>query len=187
MGILKSIGSFFFGKKPKMQQTPRFTSEQQAALNNLLRMGMSDVSGTGLEDRYKKQFEESTIPGLAERFTSMGEGQRSSAFEGILGRAGSDLTSQLAALRNQAAMQKLQMGLQPQFDTAYMPGTPGMLEGIMGPAFSMLAGKALLGGDKAKQMFGQGSGPQYYPGQPQGYGQQQTSNALLKLLSGLMF
>jgi len=196
MGLFKSIGRFFGGRKRKVEQIPRFTPEQQDALNQLLRQGMSDTDSQALEERYKKQFEESTVPSLAEKFTSMGEGQRSSAFSGALGRAGSDLESQLAALRNQSGMNKLQFGLQPQFDTTTTPAQPGMLEGLIGPAFSMLASKALgvgggaagglLGGGGGGQEGGGQGGPQYYPGQPKSNTGELVTGAILKLLTGFL-
>jgi hypothetical protein len=188
MGLFKSIGRFFGGRKARTEQVPRYTPEQQSALDQLLSMGMSETDSKALEERTRKQFGETTVPGIAERFTGMGGGQRSSAFAGALGRAGGDLESQLAALRHQAGMQKLQQGLQQRFDTAYMPGTPGMLEGLAGPAMSMLAGRALLGKGKARGLFGGGEegGPQYYPGQPQGYTGQAQNPSLIRLLSGLI-
>lgn len=189
MGLFRSIGRFFTGRKGRVQQTPRYTPEQQSALDQLLRQGMSETESKALEERYRKQFGETTVPGIAERFTGMGGGQRSSAFAGALGRAGGDLESQLASLRHQAGMQKLQMGMQQRFDTMYLPGSQGLLGGIAGPAMSMLAGRALLGKGKARGLFGGGEeegGPQYYPGQPQGYTGGQMNPSLIKLLSGLI-
>jgi len=189
MGLFRSIGRFFGGRKGRTQQAPRHTPEQQAALDQLLRQGMSETESQALEQRYRTQFGETTIPGIAERFTGMGGGQRSSAFAGALGRAGGDLESQLAALRHQAGMQKLQQGLLQRFDTMYMPGSQGLLGGLAGPAMSMLAGRAILGRGKARGLFGGGEGeggPQYYPGQPQGYTGQQANPSLVRLLSGLI-
>ena len=196
MGLFRSIGRFFGGSKGKFHQTPRYTPEQQGALDQLLRQGMSETDSQALEQRYRKQFGETTVPGIAERFTGMGGGggQRSSAFAGALGRAGGDLESQLAALRQQAGMQKLQQGLQQRFDTQYMAGAPGVLGGLAGPALKGLLGGALLGpaGAAAGLFGGQGGqggqqGPQYYQGQPKGYTGQQTNPSLLKLLFGSFF
>ena len=51
------------------------------------------------ENQYLRQFYEQTVPTLAERFTALGGGQRSSAFQGALGRAGGNLALDLAANR----------------------------------------------------------------------------------------
>lgn len=62
------------------------------------------------EAPYKRQFQEQTVPGLAERFSGIGAGaQRSSAFQQALGQAGAGLSENLASLRGQ-----LQMGALPQ-------------------------------------------------------------------------
>lgn len=50
------------------------------------------------EAPYKRQFEEETIPALAERFAGMG-GLSSSGFQQSLGQAGTALSENLAALR----------------------------------------------------------------------------------------
>jgi len=191
MGLFRSIGRFFGGRRGKFIQSPRYTPGQESALNTLLQQGMSQTDSQALEERYRKQFGESTVPGLAERFTGMGGGQRSSAFAGSLGRAGTDLESQLAALRQQAGMQKLQQGLTQRFDTNYMAGDPGVLGGIAGPALKGLLGGALMGPmGAAAGLFGGGQGggqnqQQYAQGQPRGYTGQQTNPSLLKLLFGM--
>jgi hypothetical protein len=54
-----------------------------------------------IAEQARRQFATRTIPSIAERFTAMGGGQRSSAFQGALGSAASDLESQLAAGQSQ--------------------------------------------------------------------------------------
>jgi len=121
------LSRFLFGEPEKEQQFQRFTPEQQSALDQLLQQGLGNIGTDAIEGLARKRFQEETIPSLAERFTAMGGGQRSSAFQSSLGRAGSDLESQLAALRQQGGMQQLGMGLTPRFDTGYRPATQGML------------------------------------------------------------
>lgn len=88
-------------------QNPLFQSGQ-SYLQNLL--SGSPEAFEKFEAPYKRQFEEQTIPGLAERFSGMGAGaQRSSAFQQALGQAGAGLSENLASLRGQ-----LQMGALPQ-------------------------------------------------------------------------
>jgi len=133
------VGSnFLFGQPEKEQQFQKFTPEQQSALDQLLQQGLQSSDISGIEGMARKRFEEETIPTLAERFTSMGSGgQRSSAFQSALGRAGSDLESQLAALKPQIGMQQLGMGLQPRYDIGYKPASQGALSGLL-PALAQL-------------------------------------------------
>lgn len=59
---------------------------------------------------YLRQFNEQTIPGIAERFSGLGAGaQSSSAFQQALGGAGADLSERLASLQGQ-----MQLGALPQ-------------------------------------------------------------------------
>lgn len=77
-----------------------------------------DEAFADFEAPFKRQFNEETVPGLAERFSNIGSGsQNSSAFGQALSSAGSSLTENLAALRgglrNQAAQQALGYAQQP--------------------------------------------------------------------------
>ena len=132
MGLFRSLGRFFTGTKSRTRQIPRFNPAQNAALEQLLSRGMRDTDVSGLEQKYRNEFERDTVPGLAERFTSMGGGQRSSAFEESLRRGGTGLAEQLAGLRYNAGAQGLGFGLQPRFDTVVEPGRPGFLGSILG-------------------------------------------------------
>jgi len=122
---------FFEGKPGQDVRQPRYTEEQDDVLNQLLQQGQQNMDFSGVEDLARKRFSEDTIPSIAERFTSMGGGQRSSAFESSLGRAGSDLEALLAALKPQFGQQQLQMGLQPRFDTRQTPAQPGFNQNMM--------------------------------------------------------
>ena len=70
---------------------------QQSAMDEILGLAMGRLQDPlkGFEpmaERARSQFQTQTIPSLAERFTSMGEGaQRSSGFQRALGGAGVDL------------------------------------------------------------------------------------------------
>ena len=143
-------------------QTPRFTPEQSQVLQNLLQLGSQNFNPEVQEQRARKQFYGETIPGLAERFTAMGGGQRSSAFQGALGQAGSDLESQLAAQRGQYGLQALQMGLQPQNEQFLQPSEyQGLLGGlgVATPQLAELGGKGL-----GYLLGGQGGQSQQRPG-----------------------
>lgn len=138
-------GNFFFGRKARTEQMPLYTPQGQENLNWLMSQGRQNMDFGPIEDRYKKQFSEETIPGLAERFSAMGGGQRSSAFQGALGRAGSDLNSQLAALRSQYGMQQMAMGLRPQFENVAYPAQPGFFQNMGSSIMSMLPMLAKVG------------------------------------------
>jgi hypothetical protein len=62
----------------------------------------------GIEDRARQQFENKTLPTLAQRFTNMSGNSRqgSSDYNGALRQAGVDLESQLGALRSQYGLQE---------------------------------------------------------------------------------
>lgn len=146
------IGSLF-GSSGKERQFQNFTPEQQAALDQLLKQGLLDSNFSGIENLARQNFQSQTIPSIAERFTAMGGGQRSSAFQGALGSAGSALESQLGALRNQAGLQKLQLGLTPRFQTAYTPRQPG-LEQLIAPSLGAATqfGQAYMGQQQNNQL-----------------------------------
>ena len=160
--------SSLFAKKPKFQQVQRFTPQQQQAQNQALQMALSGLQNpnAGFEpiaNQARQQFNSQTVPSLAERFTAMGNGQRSSAFQGALGSAGADLESQLAALQAQYGlqnrsqlMQLLGQGLEPQFENAYNPGGGGFSSGIFGGlsgGLGALGISGLLGSNNAQGAF----------------------------------
>lgn len=91
-----------------------------------------------------RQFNEQIVPGIAEKFTGAGGGQRSSAFTQALGGAGAGLQEQLAAMRGglqQQGAQGLMSGLQGlgslglgtrAFENVYEPKRPGFLQQLLG-------------------------------------------------------
>lgn len=119
MGIFDAI----FGSN-KMKKVPTMTKEQQGLLNQLMQMlgpqgqlGQGYGGALGLQQQlmdpsseavnqfaapYMQQFEQQTVPGLAERFAGFGAqggGLSSSGFGQALGAAGGNLQTQLAALK----------------------------------------------------------------------------------------
>jgi hypothetical protein len=102
-----------------IQQVPTISPQQLGLQNNiigqsqgLLNKASQGVDFNPIEERARSQFNTQTIPGLAERFTSLGGGQRSSAFQNAIGSSSADLESGLAALRSQFGLQ--QQGQQNQ-------------------------------------------------------------------------
>lgn len=136
-------GGGLFGHRPKTRQMPTVSPEQKQAILGQLQQGMQNASWEPIEARARKQFSEHTIPSIAERFTSMGEGaQGSSAFAGALGSAASDLESQLAALRGEYGMGQLRMGLTPLFENVMEPRQPGAFQSALQGGIS--AGSSML-------------------------------------------
>lgn len=177
------VGEFFLGKQQKYNQLPTQTPQGMQALQQLLGGGMQGLRDpyAGFEpiaQQYQRQFETETVPGIAERFTALGSGgsQRSSAFQNSLGSAGSELATNLAALKSQYGLQnrnallnQIQLGLTPQFETVNEAGTGGFLGGLL-----ELLG---VGAGSAANAYGKGLGL--------GYGSSNPSiPQLLKLILG---
>jgi len=155
-----------FGGQDKMEQVPTLSKEQQTHLNQIMQMldpqgslggannqainyqrQLMDPSSQAVDQfaqPYMNQFNQQTIPGLAERFAGMGAmggGLSSSGFGQSLSSAGGNLQAMLAQLKaglGQQAAQSLQsqysqmsgqgMNAQP---FGYQKKAPTMLGGFM--------------------------------------------------------
>jgi hypothetical protein len=134
------------GSSGQLKQLNKFTPQQQGLQNQalgqfgpLLQQLQKPADIEPILNQRRQAFNEQTIPSIAERFTSLGGGaQRSSAFQNALGRAGSDLETQLAGLQSQVGLQDLnrqqsllsmlgQIGLTPSFEHFYQQGQSGLL------------------------------------------------------------
>jgi hypothetical protein len=119
----------------------------------------------------QRQFEEETIPGLANRFASMGSGGStgSTAFRNQLAREGSNLHTNIAAMRGQmqqqAIPQMLQYAQQPasnmmnMYNAALTPVNDQYRPasgGLFGPAIGAFAGG--VGGGAGQAMGGRFAG-----------------------------
>lgn len=116
--------NFFSGRPSGFESHSRYAPGIQQGLNQNILQLLSALGGGGqlspmggqnyMQDimgQARKQFEQQTVPGIAERFTSMGEGAQSSgAFQGALGQAGVDLEKQLAGLGLQNQQFQQQQG-----------------------------------------------------------------------------
>lgn len=192
-------GNIWTGYNAGAQQLPRFSPEQQSAMSQLLGQGLQNFNPDFLERRALQQFHGEIVPTIAERFTGMGAGnQGSSAFRGALRAAGSDVTSQLQALRAQVGAQQLGLGLQPQFENIYNPERQGLLQSgasALAPAATQLAGELaspwlkkysdwVLGGGNQNQQQPQQQSymPQYSPVPSPSFGSASSVNQVLDKL-----
>lgn len=138
-----SFLSGLFGRSSKVEQIPRFTSQQEQIMNQILQQAMSGLQDPGkgfapIEEQARRGFQQKTIPGIMERFAGMGQNRMSSGLMGALGEAGTGLETNLAAMRSQYGTQNrsslqslLGMGLQPQFESLYRPESHGLMGNLM--------------------------------------------------------
>jgi len=170
---MSSLSQFFLGTPQRFEQLPTGTQGQQdliqqlisglsggqtgggalgAGLGNLQQLLSGDPSAfEAFAAPARRQFQEQTVPGIAERFTGIG-GQRSSAFGQQLGQAAAGLEETLSAQRGQLQSQALNqlMGFlgqsqAPQFQTANIESQPGFLQSLLS-AVGQFGGQALTGG-----------------------------------------
>ena len=154
-GFGQGLKEFFVGAPGQAQFIPTQTGSQSQLQNQAIQNLMQMLSGgQGGQQQYqqafapiaqnaREQFTSQTIPGLAERFTALGGGQNSSAFQGALGQAGAGLESSLAGMGAQFGQQQQQLdqnyllnllrfALMPQFESQYRPATGGLLGNLAG-------------------------------------------------------
>jgi hypothetical protein len=197
MAVLQNLSNTVFGTNKTMRQAPIYNQPQQNAFNSVLGMGLEGLQNPykgfeGIENRARSQFQNSTIPSIAERFTSMGNNSLSSPnFAQQLGQSAGDFESQLAALRSQYGQQNISqfmnmlgVGLTPQnnyYEEAGQPGLLGQIAPYIGKGLATGAGAYLTGGASAilpalamlLSGLGGGGGQQQYGGMQQGGMQQQ--------------
>jgi hypothetical protein len=188
---IKRKGNAFTGYDPQLMTTSPYTEWQRNQADLMGKLGMQGIqsgqmpggiSFDPIAQQAQTQFNQQTIPSLAERFTSLGGGQRSSAFQGALGGAGAGLQENLAAMKSQYMMQMMPMlmqmfgmGQRPQFEQQYLPGQKGFLqsgaEGLLhglGSAIpGMLTGNPLGGMMSGLQGLFSGGGAAPQGGMPQ--------------------
>jgi hypothetical protein len=176
---MAGIFDFLFGSEDKFNKLDTMAPEQKQLFQQFIgllggqggqpgggQMGMehlmqllnpSSEAYKKFEQPYMQQFEQQTIPGLAERFAGMGGGlgggMSSSGFGQALGAAGGNLQAQLAQMKtgmqSQAAnslLQHLQQALgQQSFAYGHQPASPGMIP-IMAGKFAEGFGKSFGAG-----------------------------------------
>lgn len=177
---MPGILDFLTGTPERTQQFQNFTPQQQNLQNQSIGQALSLLQNPGsnlsgfqpIEQQARTNFEQKTIPGLAERFSAL-NGQRSSAFQGALGSAASEFEQGLGALKSQYGLQSqglqnqllnqlLGYGLKPSFENVHFQRQPGFLEnlggGVAQGAASILPLLGLLLGGPAGGALGTAAG-----------------------------
>lgn len=150
-GLLGGLSGLFGdpgSQKGQEMRFQRFSNPQQQAQNQLLQQalaglgqGQNQFNFAPIAQQARTNFAQQTVPGIAERFSSLGSGgaQRSSAFGQALGSAGAGLEGNLAGMQQEYGLQQqnqqqqmlmnlLGIGLTPQYESAYQPRQPGIFE-----------------------------------------------------------
>lgn len=180
---MPKLSEFIFGSQDKLKKFDQYTPGQNNLLNQLLQAlgiggntsnaynqaqgNLSDILGGGDEAYnrfsapYMRQFQEETLPGIAERFAGMGA-LSSSGFGQALGSAGAGLQERLASLRE---------GLrQNAGQQAFGQYNQGVSSGLGAQPFGYTktqGGQGLLN----SIMQGGGAAGAFSPGAIKGYGQ----------------
>lgn len=170
--MASGIGQFFLGTPSRIEQISRFTKPQQGLQNQSIQQVLSLLRGgagqqpslAGFEpiaQRARSQFAQQDIPGLAERFTSLGQNRISSspAFASQLGTAQTGLEEGLASLGSQYGLQQQGMqqqllslllgnALQPSYENIPVSGQSGAIESLLPSLLKLItsAGAYGLGG-----------------------------------------
>lgn len=131
--------NFFTGTTAKQTQIPKFNQQQQQGFSQALQQALSGLQqqqqnpGAGFEpfaQKARTQFNTQTVPGIAERFESLGSGsdRGGGSLAGQLGAASAGLEENLAALGGQYSQQQQQLlqqllglGLTEQNENIYEP------------------------------------------------------------------
>ena len=135
------------GNQGGIQQAQNYTPQQQNILQFLQQQGQQGLQNpyqgfAPIAQQARNQFNQQTVPGLAQRFASMGQNSLSSpSFASQLGQSGAGLEEALAALQSQYgqqyqqnALQQLALGLSPQFENFYQQSQPSFTENLFNGA-----------------------------------------------------
>ncbi len=151
--ILQKIKSMNGGQGTDVTQSPLY----QQGNEYLMSMFSDPEFFKNIEAPMQRQFEENTIPDLANRFASMGSGgaMGSTGFRNQLAREGSNLNTNMAAMREQMKMgavpQMMQSANQPfnnmmqMYQTALGHPTQNTYQPASGGFWGPIAGAAAQG------------------------------------------
>jgi hypothetical protein len=163
--FFSGLSNTLFGRDPSTEKHETLAPGQLQLRDLLLQLApqmfqqsSEPLSFEPIAQQARQQFQSQTLPSIAERFTSLGSGLRSSGLQGTLAGAGAGLESALAAQGAQYGLQQrgqqnqllqalLQMGLSPTQAIAVEQGSSG----IAGP---LAYGAGLALGAKIPQSAG---------------------------------
>jgi len=112
----EQTGEAWFGSPERIHELENYEPSQWEAIMQALQTGQNQIQNPyqgfePIEQQYTNQFNQQVVPGLAERFSSLGSNATSSpAFSSQLGQAGAGLSQGLAALKSQYGMQNREQG-----------------------------------------------------------------------------
>ena len=157
-GVGKGAKEFAFGTPDTVEQYSKLTPQQQSIMQLLQQLGIYDLQNPyegfeGIEQQALNQFNQQTVPGLAESFTRMTNGAMSSpSFASQLGQAGAGLQSDLSAQKAQYGQQNKQQTIQmllsllnPGVENIHRPQSNGIAQQAINAAVQA-AVKAGIGG-----------------------------------------
>lgn len=142
-GLAGGLGSAA-SHRGRFQQVDRFSPQQNQQMDLLSQLGLGNMQNPysgfeGIANQARSNFQNVTVPGLAERFAGSNARLSSPSYLQQLGAAGSQLDTNLAGMQSQYGqnqqnfgLQQLLQGLQPRFDQAYMPGGDNFLSSLLG-------------------------------------------------------
>lgn len=142
--ILSKVAANKTAHRGKMKQTPLGTQQQRDLANFVGQRGQQLLNNPSegfepIRQQAVRNFHESVYPSLAERFTAQTNAAASSpSFASQVGAAGAAHGNQLAALeaqyrqnQQQQGLNFLNVGLRPQFENNYQPGSPSTLSSFL--------------------------------------------------------
>lgn len=168
-GFLDSLKQFAVGTPGQLQQFPRLSAPQLGLQNSvgnaaqqLLPQVQQGFDFAPIAQQARTNFSTQTAPTIAQRFLSMGNSRGGSDYNHAIASAGAGLEEGLAGLQSkyglaqqgqqqQLLLALLSMALQPQFENAYFPSRPGLLQGLAG---GLGSGLGTLGGLSGLQYLG---------------------------------
>lgn len=149
---MASLLEQLFGSQGTIEKVPRLEAPQQQFSNEALKMAqqllpqlLQPTSTEARRGQIENQFQTQYIPSLLERFAQQGpQAQYGSGLESALGGAQKELGLELNALEEGQRGQDLSrlmslfgglsnIGLQPQFDREYVPGSQGLVSNFFAP------------------------------------------------------
>jgi len=142
-GATSNKGGFFKDTPGGMMSASQYSPQEMELMQKMASEGYSGLKEllgqkfnfAPIAQQARTNFTQTTIPSIAERFSSLGTGgsQRSSAFPQLLSQGGAGLEEALAALQEQYGLQEKGMnmgalgqmmgqGLTPKWENMWRPG-----------------------------------------------------------------